>query len=98
MTEKELEGLVKDTAASFGWMRYHTFDSRRSTPGFPDDVLVHPTTGRLLFRELKTEKGAVTEAQTLWLETLHEAKAPSASVWRPKDWHSGRIVSELRLR
>ena len=62
-----MEDLVKK-AGFAGWMVYHTYDSRRSTAGFPDLVLVKPPV--VIFAELKTEKGTPSTAQDEWLEKL----------------------------
>jgi hypothetical protein len=47
-------------------------------PGFPDLVLARD--GEVLFRELKTDRGRLTEAQRHSLEVL------GGEVWRPNDW------------
>lgn len=80
MTEKQLQNLVLKTAKQFGWAAYHTYDSRRSEPGFPDLVLVKD---RVLFRELKTDTGRISPAQKAWGEVLTEAGADWC-VWTPK--------------
>ena len=53
-TEKEWQATVILTARTLGWTVYHTHDSRRSEPGFPDLVLARETL--LMFVELKTDK------------------------------------------
>ena len=58
MTEAEHLEQVKAVALTCGWRLYHTFDSRRSAAGFPDLVLVRPP--RVIFAELKSEKGRLT--------------------------------------
>lgn len=63
-------------------MAYHTHDSRRSEPGFPDLVLVKGT--RLIFAELKADTGRVSPAQQRWLDAL--GATSRAVVWRPRDW------------
>ena len=40
MTEKKFQAAVLQIANMYGWLAYHTHDSRRSAPGFPDLVLV----------------------------------------------------------
>ena len=82
-------------ADRLGWLAYHTHDSRRSEPGFPDLVLVHPVKKQLLFRELKRTKGVVSAAQTKWLVTLRSA-GHDAKIWRPADWLDGSIENELK--
>lgn len=84
-TEKEFMGQVLDLARLWGWVAYHTHDSRRSAPGFPDLVLVHPKRKRLWFVELKTDAGRLTLDQERWVELLSAAGA-SVAVWRPSLW------------
>ena len=68
-----------------GWLVYHTHDSRRSAPGFPDLVLTRP--GRLIFAEIKTARGKLTAAQETWLDLLrHSVPGVEIFVWRPGDW------------
>jgi hypothetical protein len=67
----------------FGWTRYHTFLSVRSAPGFPDLVLVRPP--RLIFAELKSETGKVTDAQQAWLALLEACPGCEVYTWRPAD-------------
>ena len=52
--------------------------------GFPDLVLVRPP--RLLFAEVKSEKGTVTSEQLMWLTVLAECWSGEAYLWRPSDW------------
>lgn len=94
-SERVLQDHTVRMARSMGWLAYHTFDSRRSEPGYPDLHLVHPIRGLSLFRELKTTKGKTTEAQRRWLDGL-TAVGMDAAVWRPADMVSGRIERELR--
>ena len=93
MKERDLQTKTVDLAIRAGWLVYHTYDSRRSEPGFPDLVLVHPKYG-VLWRELKTERNSPTADQRKWLERL-KAAGEDAEVWRPRDWLSGRIREEL---
>ena len=39
VTEKAFQTAVVELAELCGWKVYHTYDSRRSAPGFPDLVL-----------------------------------------------------------
>lgn len=95
MTEAQLQSMTIDLAARIGWMSYHTHDSRRSQPGFPDLVLVHPRQRRVLWRELKSEIGRLRSEQATWVEALRLV-GQDVGVWRPSDWTSGRIERELR--
>lgn len=94
MTEAELLGAVREVARMYGWLCYHTHDSRRSEPGFPDLVLVHPRTGELLFAELKAAKGRVSQAQQTWLDALHQA-GQTPHVWRPEHLRNGAVARAL---
>lgn len=89
MSEARLQQMVIDLARWAGYIHYHTVDSRKSRPGFPDLVLVHVRTGRVVFVELKAEKGRVTDAQQEWLTLL--GKCSEVYLWRPADWESGEI-------
>lgn len=94
ISEAAFQAQVMQLARVLGWKAYHTHDSRRSDPGFPDLVLVHPQHG-VLFRELKTERGRVSDAQRTWLAAL-AASGADAAVWRPHDKSSGLVEFELR--
>ncbi len=84
LSERDLATLVADTARLAGWKRYHTFDSRRSNHGFPDEVLARGD--RLLFAELKSEQGKLRPEQAEWLEALSGIETVEAHLWRPSDW------------
>lgn len=79
MSEKQFQANIIALAKKSGWTVYHTYDSRRSEPGFPDLVLVRET---VLFREVKTNAGRLTAAQQAWGRKLAAAGADYA-VWRP---------------
>ena len=84
LTEAVFQGLVLDMAETFGWEVFHDGDSRRSNAGFPDLVLVKD--GRIIFAELKREKGAYpSKAQMNWLALLGQAAGDNvmAVLWRP---------------
>lgn len=95
MTEKQLQDVVTRLAGTLGWRCYHTHDSRRSQPGFPDLVLIHPRLKITLWRELKTQKGKTSPAQDGWIRDLTTA-GQNAGIWRPIDYFTGRIETELR--
>lgn len=90
LTEAQLLGCVRAAVSHYGIRCYHTHDSRRSEPGFPDLVLVGT---RVMFRELKTRNGKLTLEQRAWIRAL-QAAAQDAGVWRPQDWPDG-ICNEL---
>src|SRR5215468_1252850 len=88
LTEKAFLAQITWYARLRGWLVYHTFDSRRSAPGFPDLVLLraHPDgVGEALIAEVKTDTGRLTPEQAAWLSSFR-ACGIAASVWRPADW------------
>lgn len=81
-SERAFMADVIREAKNRSWRVYHTHDSRKSTPGFPDLVLVRD---RVIFAELKTATGRVEPAQQEWLDAITHAGVTSA-LWRPADW------------
>jgi len=74
-------------ARRLGWLVYHTFDSRRSAPGFPDLILVRGD--QLLAIECKSADGRVTDEQRTWLEAFDAVRTVRAFVARSDgDWSS----------
>jgi hypothetical protein len=94
MTEDELREHVLDLAASLGLLAFYKGDSRLlATPkGFPDLVLAGP--GGVLFREIKTETGRLTDDQARWIQMLRRGGA-DVKVWQPVDWIGERIQHAL---
>lgn len=84
MTEKALQEAVIEAAGYLGYRVYHTHDSRRSEPGFPDLIALRERDGRRFAIELKTERGEVSPAQADWLTAFSRCGIP-AFVVRPKD-------------
>lgn len=84
VTEKAFQDTVVQAAELYGWWHYHTHDSRRSTPGFPDLVLIKPP--KVIFLEVKREKGRLTVAQADVLAMLSDCSDVDAAVVRPSDW------------
>jgi len=85
LTEKQFMGQIKELATILGWLWYHPFDSRKSTPGFPDLVLARAP--RVIFAELKVEAGFLTPAQKLWQRELVECRRRvEYYLWMPRDW------------
>jgi hypothetical protein len=93
ISERAFQQAVVTLATMTGWLVYHPLPAMNSrghwrTPtqghtGFPDLVLAHPKRG-VLFVELKSAIGRVSESQRNWLDTLELAGA-EAYVWRPTD-------------
>jgi hypothetical protein len=83
-TERQFQAGVVAFAQLHGWRCYHTWDSRRSDPGFPDLLLVR--NGVVVIAELKAQGGRCTPAQVEWLEAFDAARSKLVRVWRPGDW------------
>ena len=101
ISEDGLLATVTQMAEAFGWMVYHTRDSRRSETGFPDLVLVRPPVVWIV--ELKTEKGKLTEGrynregtwlpgQADWLGLLLNCSVLRSGVWRPSDRDAIEVI------
>lgn len=90
--EAAFQSQVVQLAQTFGWLVQHTRPAKQGdrwlTPiqgdaGFPDLVLAHPVRG-IIFAELKSATGALSEAQYLWGHTLREGGG-EWRIWRPSD-------------
>ncbi len=91
INEKAFQAQVVELAAMYGWLCYHTYDSRRCAPGYPDLALAHPS-GQYLLAELKSQHGRLRPAQRVWIDALCKAGV-EVHIWRPRDWDS--IVERL---
>lgn len=79
---KQLFETKKGLATMTGWtLVYHTYRSPRSPAGFPDWVLVRE---RVIYVELKREKGKPSAEQVVWLDGLARAGA-EVYLWKPSD-------------
>ena len=82
---------VQEEAAQYGvtpppmdGLAYHTRYSLGSDAGWPDLVLVRRADRRLLFAELKTDRGRVSARQSAVIELLRHVGA-EVYLWRPAD-------------
>ncbi len=91
-SEKQFQSQIRDLAMTFNWLYYHTWRAIHSPAGFPDCVLVKGE--RLIFAELKSEKGQPTMEQCEWLEALNGVPGIEAYLWKPSDFDE--IVEVLR--
>ena len=83
--ERDFQAQVLRLAQSSGWACYHTHDSRKSQPGYPDLTMAKP--GRLIFAELKTKTGKLTQDQAAWLNLLATTvTGVEVYQWTPNDW------------
>ena len=93
ISERDFQAGVIELARLCGWQVAHFHDSRRQVAdnkwvgdadaaGFPDLVLVRPPD--LIFAELKTDKGRMTDMQRAWQTNLEAVG--DWRLWRPSDW------------
>lgn len=73
-------------------VNYHLRDQLSPVAGWPDLEIVGP--GGICYRELKTMTGVLSVGQRRIGSVLAKADADWA-VWRPVDWLSGVITSQL---
>ena len=100
VNERQFQAAVIELAKWQGWKVFHPLPAQNARGdwrtaqagdiGFPDLVLVHPERG-VIFAELKTAIGKLSDAQNDWLMCLHAAGA-EAYVWRPRD------IAEIKTR
>lgn len=82
--EKDFQGQVIMLAKLYGWLAYHTHDSRKSAAGWPDLGLCRPP--RLILAECKTDTGTVGYYQRQWLTALEACPGVETYIWRPAMW------------
>ena len=100
LNERDFTTKVIDRAKAMGWRVFHPRPARtahgwrtagQGTPrGFPDLSLA--LDGVVLFVELKSQKGKLTDEQKDWLHHTNGA------VWRPRDWPAICEVLDLPAR
>lgn len=104
MTEAQLQDAIVEAARVLGWRVAHfrpaltqhgwrtpgSYDAK----GYPDLTLVRD---RVVFAELKTERGALTDEQRAWGSALRLAGAEH-HVWTPSDWLDGSVDKVINPR
>jgi hypothetical protein len=108
MLERELSQNIFDAARALGWLvsRYPTWRKTETTPGYPDLTMIRG--GRLIFVELKRERGTTSPVQEQWLlgisgvgqAATHPRRRGNPRpvewrIWRPRNWLSGEILEVL---
>lgn len=94
VSEAELRTLIRDLAHKQGWEVFALPAIKNLRPvkdavGYPDLTLARRNA--VIFMELKTEKGFVSDDQWRWGIAL-----PEWHVIRPADWNDGRVAEMLR--
>jgi hypothetical protein len=87
-TEADLQRNVRDLARRLGWdLVFHAMQPFHAAErGWPDLVLLRVRDRRLLFVELKAERGRLSDRQEQVIEMLRAVTPDSVFVWRPSDW------------
>jgi hypothetical protein len=75
---------------------YHTYSSKRSTPGWPDTAIIHPEGGILHLWELKATGGTESGAQKRWRHALERVTRVDSAIYWPDDWPN--IIKALQGR
>jgi len=93
INERQFQAAIIELAKWQGWKVFHPLPAQNGRGqwrtaqagdiGFPDLVLAHPKRG-VIFAELKTAIGKLSDTQQNWLATLKQAGA-EVYVWRPAD-------------
>ena len=99
ITEKQLSDNIVNLARMLGWLvhRDPTWRATGTDPGYPDLTLV-ARDGRIIFAELKTDKGKLTDAQEDWGRALTNYQANfgvNYYLWRPSNWYAGEVEKVL---
>lgn len=94
---------LRKLAVDMGYLYWHQYSAKKSTPGMVDCIMVKPVEclapgepSTLHMLELKTETGQLTPAQRRWIEALQRVTQVNARMLRPSDWPE--MVEKLRNR
>ena len=84
VTEADLREQIRDLCKIFGWRFLFTWTSIHSPKGMLDLFLINAEQKRVIFAELKSEKGKMTPEQQQVFDVL-KACGTEVYVWRPGD-------------
>ena len=90
-TEAEWSRTFKQLLTTLGWTGYHTWMSRFSEAGYPDWTCFSVRQQRVIWVELKSETGKVSQAQQKWIDALR-ACGQEVYVWRPSDFEEAAEI------
>ena len=91
ISERDFQAMVRELAEWMGWRTYHTWRSDHSPAGYPDLTMVRGR--RIVYAELKSERGRVSQEQAAWLDALLATGQCEVKLWRPSMWES--VVATL---
>lgn len=93
MKEKEYQRDIQLHLQRHGWLDYHPRVSFYDRPGFPDIVAIRPP--RVIFAEIKTDKGRLSPAQEEYKRQLEACPGVEYYIWRPRDWEMVKRIIEI---
>jgi hypothetical protein len=86
-SERALENKLHTLCTTLGYLRYHTYRSTRSAPGFPDDIILDPANPQVLYAlECKRVGAQPSPVQRRWLDALAQVERVHAGVYTPAEW------------
>ena len=83
ISEKDFRRQVTQLAQLQGWKVHYNWTELHSAKGWPDLTLCRLS--RLVFAELKSDKGKTTAEQEEWLDALRQTNV-EVYLWRPTDF------------
>ena len=98
-SEEDFGKTVIELAQLYDWLVSHFRPGRtlqgwrtaiQGDKGFPDLVLVRSP--RVIFAELKSERGRLTPEGKAWKELLEQCPGVEYYLWRPEDWEEIELV------
>lgn len=86
MTEAQMQATIDDVVARLGGLVYHVRNSSKSPElvHLPDDLIILPNRGMVVFAELKSQKRAITPGQQLVLDMLSACSQVHTFLVRPE--------------
>ena len=114
MSERDFQRSVMELAELSGWEtlhvrtsmqqgRYMTATTGTMSKGWPDLLLIHRSQQRIIWAELKAEKGRLRPDQSRVLSVLWQlVEGPTREwaevhVWKPSDWDTIEATLTKRL-
>lgn len=96
VTEAQWSKTFRSLFEMLGYRGYHTWMSKFSEKGFPDWTLCSVNQQRLVFVELKSETGKLSEAQEYWRDLLQSC-GQEWYCWRPSDFEAAADILKRRI-
>jgi VRR-NUC domain len=88
ISERRFAQQIVEHAELMGWRVYHTHRSEHSPAGFPRSLVlcrVRHARPRIVWLEVKAERGRLTDAQRAWVNDLADC-GQEVHVVRPSQW------------